>query len=82
MAAVEIVERLGRIEIQTPASSVDIETGILGGNPYEGAYSVTPSASEQVLETAGRILAQNVTISPIPSNYGLITWDGAILTVS
>ena len=24
----------------------------------------------------------NVTIMPIPSNYGLITWNGHVLTVS
>ncbi len=34
-----------------------------------GTYDVSPYA------------AVNVDV-PIPSNYGLITWDGAILTVS
>ena len=24
----------------------------------------------------------NVTVNPIPSNYGLITWNGSVLTVS
>lgn len=82
MRPVEVTEHHGTIEIASAGSSVEVKTGILGGNPYEGAYSVTPTESEQVLETAGRILAQNVTIAPIPSNYGLITWDGAVLTVS
>ena len=49
---------------------------------YSGAYEVTPSLQAQVLPTAGRSLAQNVTINPIPSNYGLITWNGSTLTVS
>lgn len=49
---------------------------------YTGAYEVTPSQLPQVLPTAGRSLAQNVTINPIPSNYGLITWNGSTLTVS
>jgi len=24
----------------------------------------------------------DITIAPIPSNYGLITWDGSVLMVS
>lgn len=49
---------------------------------YDGAYSVTPSAVEQVLATSGKALEHDVVVAPIPSNYGLITWNGAILTVS
>ena len=50
--------------------------------PYEGEYTVTPGEDAQALPTAGKSLAQDVTVEPIPSNYGLITWDGAVLTVS
>lgn len=50
--------------------------------PYEGAYEVTPGPEAVVLETAGRAMAENVTINPIPSNYGLISWNGSTLTVS
>ena len=49
---------------------------------YEGAYEFTPTASTQVIEIAHKSAASNIIINPIPSNYGLITWDGAILTVS
>ena len=49
---------------------------------YEGSYTVTPSDEEQVLETYDKIMTDKVTIAAIPSNYGLITWDGAKLTVS
>lgn len=49
---------------------------------YHGAYEVTPSQQTQVLETAGLKMTDNVTVNPIPSNYGLITWNGAVLTVS
>ena len=51
-------------------------------NPYDGEYSVTPSDAEQVLATEGKYLSQNVTIGPIPSNYGLITWNGLGIRVS
>ena len=49
---------------------------------YPGPYEVTPSATEQVLETDAFYMNGNITINPIPSNYGLITWDGSVLTVS
>jgi len=49
---------------------------------YSGAYEVTPSQETQILETAGLKMTDNVTVNPIPSNYGLITWNGAALTVS
>lgn len=49
---------------------------------YRGAYEVTPSQQTQVLETAGLKMTDNVTVNPIPSNYGLIGWNGAYMTVS
>lgn len=50
--------------------------------PYEGEYEVTPSLETQTLLTENKRMIRNVVINPIPSNYGLITWNGAILTVS
>lgn len=49
---------------------------------YTGSYSVTPSAEEQILNTADLMMSGDITINPIPSNYGLITWNGSALTVS
>lgn len=49
---------------------------------YPGPYEVTPSDTEQVLETDAFYMNGNITINPIPNNYGLITWDGSTLTVS
>lgn len=49
---------------------------------YSGAYEVTPSSETQVLATAGEAMDGDIIINPVPSNYGLITWDGAVLTVS
>ena len=50
--------------------------------PYIGPVTVTPTLNTQVLSTAGLLVMQNITVNPIPSNYGLITWNGAVLTVS
>ena len=49
---------------------------------YTGGTNITPSTSEQVLNTADKVVTRNIVINPIPSNYGLITWNGATLTVS
>lgn len=51
-------------------------------NPYPGSIDITPSAEAQTLHTAGYMMPTDITIEPIPSNYGLITWDGSTLTVS
>lgn len=49
---------------------------------YEGEYEVTPSEETQTLATDSLYMRGNITINPIPSNYGLITWNGSTLTVS
>lgn len=49
---------------------------------YEGDYEVTPMPVAQRLETANRLMHDDVIVGAIPSNYGLITWDGFTLTVS
>lgn len=49
---------------------------------YDGSYEFTPSADEQTVQTRGKRLTQDITINPIPNNYGLITWNGSIITVS
>ena len=49
---------------------------------YEGDYTVTPSAETQTLDTRNLRMTDNITINPIPNNYGLITWNGSTITVS
>ena len=49
---------------------------------YDGPYTFTPSLVAQTAQTAQKIAAHNIVINPIPSNYGLITWNGSTLTVS
>ena len=49
---------------------------------YAGDYTITPSAEEQILVTRNLRMTDNITDNPIPQNYGLITWNGAFLTVS
>lgn len=58
-------------------------TALRDGYPaYDGDTTVTPSQDTQTLYTAQKSVLENITINPIPSNYGLITWNGYTLTVS
>lgn len=49
---------------------------------YTGEYSAIPSQERQVFRTNGKRMGEDFVVEPIPSNYGLITWDGSVLTVS
>lgn len=61
-----------------------IVTEIRGGAypEYSGQTEVIPSNQMQRLETANKSVLSDINIMPIPSNYGLITWNGSTLTVS
>ena len=52
------------------------------GEIYDGEYEFTPTGNEQVVNTAGKLLIENIRINPIPSQYGLITYNGSTITVS
>lgn len=49
---------------------------------YTGETEVTPTEYTQTLYTRGLLVPENITINPIPTNYGLITWNGSVITVS
>ena len=50
-------------------------------NYYDGAYEFTPGAEAQTIEIGGLTARENIIIDPIPSNYGLVEWNGITLTV-
>lgn len=49
---------------------------------YTGPLEVTPSNETKILETANKSVLDNIVVNPIPDNYGLVTWNGTVLTVS
>lgn len=51
-------------------------------NPYSGTIDITPTEEAQIVPTSGYMMQADIVVEPIPSNYGLITWDGTTLTVS
>lgn len=60
--------------------TVRVNTGQL--EPYEGSYTITPGRESITLQTANKRMTNNLTVNPIPQNYGLITYNGYELTVS
>ena len=55
---------------------------VVGSDPYSGPYEVTPSEETQTLETSLKTAMRDIIINPIPTNYGRVTWNGSVLTVS
>ena len=49
---------------------------------YDGPYTYTPTQQRQTISIAEKAASQDIIINPIPSCYGLITWDGSSLTVT
>ena len=58
-------------------------------NPYSQQYEIydgetvfTPTRETQVVFTGNKVLLDDITINPIPPNYGLVTYNGRIITIT
>lgn len=75
-------------EADVSVDSVEAETdgsiviNKIVADEFEGAYEYTPSNETQTIPIAQKKAVRNITINPIPQNYGLITWNGAFLHIS
>jgi len=64
-------------------ADADLINRITEGNPRLQEKEVTPSAEDQtVVYDTGYSGLSKVLVHAIPNYYGLITWNGSILTVS
>ena len=54
----------------------------IGGQKYAGPYEFIPGDEAQTIAVQDRYCAEDITIGPIPSNYGKITYNGSVITVS
>lgn len=80
---VNIEQKKQIVNVQSDKYSIDANSLLLdGGIPYFGPYTVTPTTEEQVLNVSMKTLSTDIIIEPIPQNYGLVSWNGAALTVS
>ena len=55
---------------------------VIDHEAYVGPVEFTPSEQAQTVHTAGLLLNDDILLQPIPTNYGKLTWNGNILTVS
>lgn len=49
---------------------------------YEGEITFTPTQETQIIPTRYTVLLSDITINPIPSNYGRITYSGGIISIT
>lgn len=71
--------------ISKPADiSVGLDTKIEAAitERYSGPYEFTPTSEPQTVTIGGLLAERDITIRPIPNNYGLIEWNGSTLTIS
>lgn len=67
-------------EVATESTSIKCEVTKIGD--YNGSFAFTPTDEVQVIQTNGKLLLHNITINPIPSNYGKIAWNGSTMTIT
>ena len=88
---VEIAPPGGTVTVLTPTWTatasqarwnVEVIANVAVAPTYRGAYEVVPSSTAQTLATDGLMMDGDVTVGAIPSNYGLITYDGSTIMVS
>ena len=70
------------LELETDGELGVVTIGHDSLPPYTGETVITPTQETQILYTENKTVYSNITINPIPHNFGLITWDGSVLTVS
>lgn len=74
------------VELSQEEYELEMNTAIvinqIVGDEYDGPYEFTPTQETQTVAIERLTATQDITINPIPSNYGLIAWDGSVLTVS
>ena len=76
------------IPVSVAADSVLLPVGLgasyslVEADNYDGPYEFTPTAETQMVQTAHKVLIDNITINPIPSDWGHISWNGSVLTIS
>ena len=72
------------VGVLSPMLEVSGVVSVMRGQQYDiytGEHEVTPSEEEQVLHTRNRAVLTDITVNPIPSNYGRIAWTGTALRV-
>ena len=70
------------VEVRQKQISSAVDKRPCPHTPYEGGYTFTPGATTQIIPTRRKVMDEDIIINPVPSWYGLITYNGRIITVS
>lgn len=54
---------------------------IISPDIYDGGYTFTPADEAQTVSTGGKVALEDITINPIPGNYGRLEYTGSYLRV-
>ena len=71
----------GKLLTGKPLSGSLTLPSVVGTEYYHGEYDFIPSEETQTIEISGLTALQNITVEPIPSNYGRIDWNGSRIKV-
>ena len=83
-----VTYRQPKVEVDISAPTLGVSTGTpvardyVERPAYEGETTVIPTNETQTLHTKNLRMTDDIVVNPIPSNYGLITWNGSVITVS
>lgn len=82
-ASAVVGRQISASAVVTKAQTVSATVDRGGGYTYfDGEYTYTPTDETQTVQIDGKIARSDIVINPIPNNYGLITYNGAYITVS
>ena len=71
------------VDVSGGEKTIELALGEASGYPtYTGATEFTPTQETQIAFTAGKVVLEDIVINAIPYNYGLVTYQGNIITVS
>ena len=88
-----VVDGVTKLDLrEDTATAADVALGksfhLASGEATTGTASLqtksaTPTEQTQVIEAdSGSFGLSSVTVNPIPTNYGRVTWNGSVLTIS
>ena len=63
--------------------SAHVDASVIGGGNerYEGDYEITPTFETQVLDTAHKVLEDDISVSPIPVERFINQWGGETVII-
>lgn len=65
----------------TMTAAAPISVRPIISDTYDGDYTVAAGEETQILRTNGLLMTDDLTIEPVPSNYGRLAWSGLGLRV-